>query len=333
MSKRLIGLIWVVLSLSLLVACNSPQAVASTDEPLATAIPATATLAVVAAEKTPIAPEPTPTAIESTATATATVEPVVEDTQAPQTLVTTEVLACRTLQNLNLRLGPGLSFDPPIRLLPADSALSPVAFSAAGFPGGQWIQVVDVSTSDQGWVSAGPQFVTCNFDLTTLPPAVTIPPTPTPQPTATPTLQPTATSAPVAGLPPRSRNNGPGGDLPDYAEGELITDDYFLFRVRIADTRTGSSEDGAGIKSVQFIISLNGVEVYSRQENNAAYCIFGGGEPNCNIWPQRDGYYVWGEGGPKVEPGDYSARIVIKPYNTSEAEEWNWFFDFTVSSP
>ncbi len=333
MLKHLTGLILVVLSLSLLAACNSPQAVASTDEPLATAVPATATSAVVV-EETLIASEPTPTAIAPTATAivAAPVKPVAE-TQTPSTVTATEVLACRTLQNVNLRPGPGLSFEPPIRLLPANSALSPVAFSAVGFPGGQWIQVVDVSTGTQGWVSAGSQFVACDFDLTTLPPAAAIPSTPTPLPTATPTLQPTATLAPVAGLPPRSKNSGPGGDLPNDAQGQLISDDYFLFRVRIADTRTGSAEDGAGIKSVQFIISLNGVQIYSRQENNAGYCIFGGGEPNCNVWPQRDGYYVWGEGGPRVEPGDYSARIVIKPQDTSEAEEWNWYFDFTLSLP
>ncbi len=326
MVKRLYGLILVVLSLSLLAACSSPKAVASTDEPLSTVVSAAPASTETVVEATSLTSEPTPTT-----TVAAPVEPVVE-TQAPLTTAT-EILECRPLQNLNLRPGPGVSFEPPIRLLPANSVLSPVAFSAVGFPGGQWIEVVDVSTGSQGWVSAGAQFVACNFDPTTLPPAASIPPTPTPLPTATPTTQPTATPALVAGLPPRSVNSGPGGDLPDYVDAELISDDYFLYRVRVADTRTGSAEDGAGIKSVKFIITLRGVEIYSRQENNAGYCIFSGGEPACNAWPQRDGYYVWGEGGPRVEADDYSARIVIVPQDTSEAEEWNWFFDFTLSLP
>jgi hypothetical protein len=314
MYRRFVVFLGVVVLLGVLTACGSPRASAST----AATVTATGT--------------PVPTS------ATVAFEPVSTSTSVPPTATatggtTSDIPVCRTLQNLNLRPGPGLSFDPAIRLLPPDATLVPLAFSAIGFPDGQWVQVRDDATGNEGWVSAATQFLSCNFDVTTLPQAASIPPTPTLLPT--PTVQPTATSAPaVAGAAPRISNSAPGGTSAPYAEGEVIVNDYFLFRMRILDTRAGS-EDGAGIDHVEFFVSTqSGDQIYSRRENNAAYCTFGGGEPNCNNWPQRDGRYVWGEGGPEVEPGTYFASILVTPKNQAfEGETWNWNFSFDVSLP
>ena len=133
---------------------------------------------------------------------------------------------------------------------------------------------------------------------------------------------------------PDAANNAPGGTSAENVESEVIVNDYFLFRIRIADTRFGT-EDGAGIDHADFFIStLYGDAIYSRRENNAAYCIFGGGEPNCNAWPQQDGRYVWGEGGPEVQAGDYHVTILVTPKDPAfDGEVWNWDFDFTVSLP
>lgn len=233
---------------------------------------------------------------------------------------------CRTLQELNFRFGPGLSYNPPIRALPQDTSLTPLAFSAIGFPGGQWLQVRD-SSGEVGWVSAGSPFVACNVELTTLP-AANIPPTPT----RPPTLPPTPVE--VAGLPPHVTNNAPGGTSADYVDGEVIVSDAFLFRMRVADTRFGA-EDGAGIDYVEFFVNTeDGESVYYRRENAAAFCIFGGGEPNCNPWPVRNGDYVWRESQPAAQPGDYAASILVHPQDPAfEGEVWNWDFDFTLSLP
>lgn len=153
-------------------------------------------------------------------------------------------------------------------------------------------------------------------------------------PTPLPALTPTAIIAPLAGGPPRINNSAPGGTSAAYAEGEVIVNDYFLFRIRVLDTRFGK-EDGAGINYVEFFVSTeNGDQIYSRRETNAAYCIFGGEEPNCNSWPQRDGRYVWGEGGPEVQPGKYFVSILVTPKKQAfQGETWNWNFDFSVSLP
>ena len=261
--------------------------------------------------------------VEGTPPATTAPDAATSDTAAGTAVAAT----CRTLQELNFRFGPGLSYDPPIRTLPPDTPLTPLAFSAIGYPGGQWLQVRDGS-GEVGWVSAGSPFVACDVALTTLPPAASIPPTPTRPPTPSPT------PVEVAGLPPHVTNNAPGGTAADYADGQVIPSDGFLFRMRVADTRFGT-EDGAGIDYVEFIITTpDGDPVYFRRENTAAYCVFAGSEPNCNPWPTTNGRYVWGEGGPVVQAGDYEASILVYPQDPDfEGEVWNWDFEFELALP
>lgn len=208
-------------------------------------------------------------------------------------------------------------------------------------------------------VTAAVMTVVAQASPTPLAPAPTLTPEPaatptvpvassTPEPTpSTPTataVPPTATSLPTAtpeavnplgtGSPPRVDNNAPGGTSADYAEDEVIVGDDFLFQMRILDTRFGD-KDGDGIDFVEFFVRTEDFdEIYSRRENHAGYCIFGGGEPDCNTWPQRNGKFVWGDDGPEVRPGKYFVSILVTPKDQEfEGEVWNWDFDFTVALP
>jgi hypothetical protein len=235
--------------------------------------------------------------------------------------------SCQTLRSVNLRRGPGESYDPPQLLLPRNTALTPLAFSATGFPSGQWILVQVGASGETGWVSAGSQFVGCNVDLTGLPAPDTIPPTPEQG------TEVVAVTRSADTRPPRVQNDTPGGSSPDLVAGEVIVDDTFLFRMQVADTRVGR-EDGAGIDHVEFFISDELQQVYFKRENDPGYCVFGGGVPDCEPWTVRDGRNFWAGDGPEVEPGSYHASILVFPNDPEfEGEVWNWDFDFTLSLP
>jgi len=243
-----------------------------------------------------------------------------------ETAVVDEDPTCTLTQSGNLFSGPGLSF-PPLRGLSSDETLTPLAFSAQGFPDGQWIEVEVVATNEQGWVTAGSAFITCNINPTSLPPATNIPPTPTIEPTNTPQV--------VAQVgPPRITNNAPGGTKADYVLDEVIVDDDFLFRIYIADTRFGD-EDGAGIDHADFTISTQDGShvIYENREDHAAYCVFQGGEPNCNPWIEENGRFFW-PNGLEVQPGSYHATILVYPQHPEFQDEvWNWDFDFWIDKP
>jgi len=234
---------------------------------------------------------------------------------------------CQPTQPLNLRPGPGTSFNPPLREISPDEALTPLAFHAQGFPGGQWLEVAVVATGELGWVSAGSAFIACNINPASLPPAANIPPTPT--------NVPTNTSQAVAQIgPPRISNNPPGGAKAEYVLDEVIVDDAFLFRMWIADTRFGE-QDGDGIDHVDFTISSQEQSqvIYENREDNAAFCVFQGGLPDCNGWRVKNGRFVW-PNGIEVEPGGYHATILVFPQEPAyEGEVWNWDFDFWIDTP
>jgi hypothetical protein len=97
--------------------------------------------------------------------------------------------------------------------------------------------------------------------------------------------------------------------------------------------------DGAGIDHVEFFIAdADGFPVYEHRENIAGYCIFAGGEPNCNLWPTNEsGQFTWGQGGPVVVSGDYQFNINVFS-KAPEADPdfggiWNWNFTMPVTVP
>lgn len=90
--------------------------------------------------------------------------------QAPRCLAATG--------DLRLRTGPGTVYDPPIASLPAGTELKPLAYSAVGYPDGQWVKVQVIGSGQEGWVSR--DFLgDCNVDVTGLGGA-SFDPTPTP---------------------------------------------------------------------------------------------------------------------------------------------------------
>lgn len=294
-------------------------AVAQTVAALTTGQPA-ATSEVAAATST-TAPPATDPAAQATATLAPTNPPVAT---AP---------TCNTVSGINLRSGPGMIYEPPLVSLGVNVQLRPLAFSPAGFPQGQWLNVQVVSSGQVGWLSASPQYVVCNVDLASLPLATNLPPTPQPPPTAVqPTSAPTATTV-VVGPPPTSQNkpNGgtciPGEDVQNIFT-DIIMDPNYLFRVTAYDDRVGT-RDGDGIDEIEFTItSENTGLVFSNTESNPAYCVFEGGEPNCNPWGIDDqGRYHWGNSGPVVEAGEYFVLITLRwdePDSLSGQTECNW---------
>ena len=273
--------------------------------------------------------QPAPTAAATPADTAAAPSPT---PAAPPTVADTPLGVCRVLSGVNLRAGPGVAYDPPLGSLGVNTQLTPLGYVAEGFPQGPWLQAQVQVTGQVGWVSAMPQYVTCDFDLATLP-AASFPPTPPPPTAPPPPLAPTATR-PLASAPDID-NDAPGGSFPTTdVTGNVLVDPAYLFRMDVRDLTVGDFE-GAGINFVVFDISGNGVD-YSRQENNAGYCVFGGGEPACNPWPTDDlGRYTWGEGGPVVESGEYFASITVFA-ERSDPEfggVWNWNFAFRVTLP
>jgi hypothetical protein len=248
--------------------------------------------------------------IAPTETDTPTPEIVMTETSPPTpTIAQTETLTptpqplCRVLSDLNMRTGPGTPYRPPIRALPAGTELTPIGFNPVGVIGGPWVQVRDEGRNEIGWVSGQTQFLSCNVDLNQLPQVNVPPPPPPPAPVVTDT--------------------GPdGGEQPDSWVWELDFNSTYFLRMRIFDSDSGTNRDGDGIASVTFnILDEDGNEVYKRTENTAAYCAFGGGEPNCNPWVIENFAYRWPNENAAARSGLYT--IIIEVEGTIEDESGN----------
>jgi|GEM_PF-924378 len=86
--------------------------------------------------------------------------------------------------------------------------------------------------------------------------------------------------------------------------------DSLVFQVATFAPNRGN-RDGDGIRNVEmWIEGPDGRRVYSRTENNVAYCAFAGGEPNCNIFDLRNNSN-WPDGGPRIESGPHRLRAIV----------------------
>jgi hypothetical protein len=115
---------------------------------------------------------------------------------------------------------------------------------------------------------------------------------------------------PGSARPPVSQYD-PDVQIVEIAPGstEPVVTDRLAFRVSAFDPDAGS-QDGAGIQHVELsILDSAGNVVYSRRENNAAYCAFGGGEPDCTVYVFADHGYAWPDGTP-IESATYTLRAV-----------------------
>jgi len=166
------------------------------------------------------------------------------------------------------------------------------------------------------------------------------PPAPTQKPVATKTSIPTNLPANTAGVPPsptpppstppppKISHGDPDGQTDQFGFFLDFNPDYFL-RMYVypsdnPDNDQAKERDGQGILSVKFTITaLNGNVVYDRTEKNPGYCIFGGGEPDCNPWVFEDGQYKWKAGGTPVHEGNYRLDIIVTAEN-GNVGFWFW---------
>jgi hypothetical protein len=242
---------------------------------------------------------------------TATEPPLATDEVVDQPTEAGSGPSCTVLQELNLRFGPSTAHRPPIRKLPANSVVTPLGFVPKGYLGGTWAYVQDVASQDKGWVSAAPEFILCNVDLTTLP-AVAYDPPP-------PYFPKTAQTSP-----------GPGqgfcaGDPSEYSCVLTFSDDY-LFQVQVFKNGVELNEND-GVEPISFTVTKDDNIVYDSVENNAAYCIFGGNGP-CNNWIFENGALRWKSGGPPVESGEYKLGVNVTV--NGESSHWESFFTLDV---
>jgi hypothetical protein len=312
-----------MLSCNLPLTQNPPSTQTSaTQDPLALN-PETQTVQAIASPtlaSSPASPDESP---ESTQTSSPpdTSLPAPTDTAEPPTQ---DAFPCTVQTSLFFRSGPGKVY-PQKGAYTAGTKVAPSGYYPLGFPGGPWALVSDAS-GNQGWVSAVDQFITCTVDISGLPQPA-IPPTPTPQPQ--PTDTPTATPPTIPR--PQVQSSTPFGD-PNGLEGEPVFDNVYFVKMDVHDPAVGD-QNGDGITKVDFQVQdLNGNTVYSRPENTASYCIFGGGEPNCNPWVIENGVAKWTAGGDTIESGDYKLNIFVTADNPDIPAAF-WGVDIHIEIP
>lgn len=229
--------------------------------------------------------------------------------------------SCNVLQDLNLRFGPGTAYRPPIRVLPANSVVTPLGFAPQGIPGGSWAYVRDTVTQDEGWVSAGAQYISCNVPLADLPAVA--------YGTPAPSFPSTSQVSPGPG------NCGKGGIVLDngdiYDCSVEFSEDYLIRFVILKNGLEIGENDG--VNDVIFTAEKDDDTVHVIVEELATYCIFGGNGP-CNPWVVEDGVYKWEAGGVVVEEGEYHIEI---SGNVTDSEGnflgMDWQADVTVDLP
>jgi hypothetical protein len=165
--------------------------------------------------------------------------------------------------------------------------------------------------------------------------------TPAPAPTNTPPPEPTPTPILIAVLPVDGSDGnrifrsshveikeGRAIVLPGYSQADatepMVFRDKMVFQVEVFDPNVGS-QDGDGIQDVKITIRDGDKVVHEITEEQAGYCAFGGGEPDCNVWVLADHDYKWSGGDPIINYRTYNVDIVITP-EEGEAETWRWSF-------
>ena len=283
-----------ILAFWFVISCNLLAAPASTETPEATATQPT---------------EPGPTE-----TATETVEPTLTTEAVQETTAASPGPACTVLQDLNLRIGPGTAYRPPIRVLPGNSVVTPLGFAPQGIPGGSWAYVQDPASGDRGWVSAGAQYIACDIELASLPPVAFGTPPPPPLPRSVQTSNPDGNGFCI------------DSDSGYQCVGIFSEESLFQFQILSNGVEQGGNE---GVEEVSFAVKKRDDEtVYSTVETTRPYCIFGGNGP-CNPWVSENGTYRWAPGEAPVEPGEYEMEI----FATLNGETSRWAVFFTLTLP
>ena len=129
---------------------------------------------------------PTPTPLPTST-------PNLAATQSAMAQLTAEAGCTVNTNNLNLRSGPGIVYEPPVASLPNGTTVTVLGFNNAGIPDGQWVLVRVRPTGPEGWLNL--DYLNCNVNVPSFP--VVAPP-------ATPTLLPTVTQEPTLTYTPTS---------------------------------------------------------------------------------------------------------------------------------
>jgi hypothetical protein len=259
-------------------------------------------------ESQSIQTQPSPST-EAPVKATATVAVITDITQPTATTGP----QCTTLQDLNLRKGPGLAYGDPIDTFSKNTVLIPLAYNPEGVPGGSWVMVQNPGNGQKGWVNAADQYFSCNLDLTNLSPlAVEPPPSPTP---------PRASSSVIDGT------CGIGNGTYYDCEVKARNNGILQVKLQLNGQDAGKNE---GIQSVNFVVFTDdGSEVFNTVENNAPYCIFGDSGNECNSWVIEDYVYKWGSDRDPVKEGHYIVSIYINTDNPNNDMFWKADYDVT----
>lgn len=178
----------------------------------------------------------------------------------------------------------------------------------------------------------------------TLVPPTPVPPTPVPPtpipPTPTPPL---LVVLPIAGDDGNDnlrgsspQNNGRNIILPGFRPNEasdpMVFRDRMVIRVEVFDARVGL-RDGDGIQNVTFrVIGDNGAGpvLYERTERQAGYCIFGGGEPDCNVLFFSAQNRHWPGTNTPINNAIYLLEIDILARNGDQTQ---WRVRFDIDAP
>jgi hypothetical protein len=91
-----------------------------------------------------------------------------------------------------------------------------------------------------------------------------------------------------------------------------------VFQVEAYAPDVGNS-DGDGIKNIDlWIDGPDGKRVYRRTENNAHYCAFGGGEPDCTVFDLGRNDH-WPDG-PEIQAGLHTLRWRVNAKDGRQVE-------------
>jgi hypothetical protein len=141
---------------------------------------------------------------------------------------------CRPLvPALNVRSGPGLSFDVMEKVM-ADAPDGGMVIVVGRSDTSEWLQV-DERVAANGWIIADPNFITCEGDTAALPVTATAPPTPTPAPiveteplSPTGEIPPADAGAPVTDTAPAA----PAGPAVPAGQAVLVVNNGFDWPIR-----------------------------------------------------------------------------------------------------
>lgn len=275
-------------------------------------------------QSTPTSPPPEPTATGNpTELPTETLLPTTAPSSTPTTATTktpteTTAIQCTTLQDVNLRTGPGLAYRNPIGVVLEGTTVEPVGYIPDGIPSGSWIMIETGNGDKTGWITAGDPYLDCDADLNNLPEVDVVPPPPPPLPQSVQT----------------SDAEGGCGPNEDYQCDVIVTRESFI-QFKIFQNGGELTEDD-NVEHISFSVrqgpeDANGPEVYSVVEAISDYCILGGNGP-CNNWPLENNVTTWPDGS-AVIPGVYFVEIIATVNENGDDIDVRWAAEFTISLP